>query len=659
LSLFKNTYFKNIKLLFSGVSFQTNPINLNSKEVYIILLLVICVFNLKCNAAVANVTPQMFGAVGNGLTDDTVSIKKAIAAAGEGGVIDFGNKTKVYSISEILKLQKNQKIIAKGAIIRQIGTKLFVPSITDPIPPNSNPSSSISLGVPIFDCTDLSSVEISGLEFQTKDFHFFNSSSSWHVAIMCSGAQNLVIKDNKFIGFTYAAVSSEISSSGAGIPKPVTHFLFRNNKVLGAPQRVFYKVNPDGTIGTNFEMRNCTAVTVGGNNISIVKNTILGLSDEVNFASLPPDAFIIPALKNNRIRYALAQGFIIAQRSKEVILSENSISGIYIEHGIYIDKGVSNLEISNNSLKNISKMGIKVQNNDDDGGPYTCENITIIRNRINKTSTGGDGISILNTTTSPKPIVTIANNVTVSDNTISNIGQYGINVRSAKNSKVSNNAINDIAFYGIYCSNNKDVLFSSNLITNCIYSGIWDDNTGGGQVIYANNYINNIGLGKSTDDNVGSLSGIFIAHQKNSGNRIIMMNTVIGSFNTTYGLFIEGGDLSQTEIKANTFVNNKDYAIRLPSSTVLLNNSSLKYFGENVLEAGHNSVKKNLVLNGAQNVQRRDIDKYLETKPPTTGNWVRGTVIFNKSKKARSIMGWVCITSGSPGIWKSFGANKK
>lgn len=44
------------------------------------------------------------------------------------------------------------------------------------------------------------------------------------------------------------------------------------------------------------------------------------------------------------------------------------------------------------------------------------------------------------------------------------------------------------------------------------------------------------------------------------------------------------------------------------------------------------------------------------TAPPTLGDWVRGDIIYNSAPSAGGKIGWVCVTSGSPGVWKAFGA---
>jgi hypothetical protein len=44
------------------------------------------------------------------------------------------------------------------------------------------------------------------------------------------------------------------------------------------------------------------------------------------------------------------------------------------------------------------------------------------------------------------------------------------------------------------------------------------------------------------------------------------------------------------------------------------------------------------------------------TVAPTTGTWNQGDVVYNTTPSASGYMGWTCVTSGSPGTWKGFGA---
>lgn len=44
-----------------------------------------------------------------------------------------------------------------------------------------------------------------------------------------------------------------------------------------------------------------------------------------------------------------------------------------------------------------------------------------------------------------------------------------------------------------------------------------------------------------------------------------------------------------------------------------------------------------------------------DSAAPTTGDWIQGDIVFNTGASASGFVGWVCITSGTPGTWKTFG----
>ena len=40
---------------------------------------------------------------------------------------------------------------------------------------------------------------------------------------------------------------------------------------------------------------------------------------------------------------------------------------------------------------------------------------------------------------------------------------------------------------------------------------------------------------------------------------------------------------------------------------------------------------------------------------PTSGNYIRGDIIYNSIPQPSGYVGWTCIRSGSPGEWRQFG----
>jgi hypothetical protein len=64
----------------------------------------------------------------------------------------------------------------------------------------------------------------------------------------------------------------------------------------------------------------------------------------------------------------------------------------------------------------------------------------------------------------------------------------------------------------------------------------------------------------------------------------------------------------------------------------------------------------NKVLNVYSGVPNLDRRQKLGTAAPSAGTWQVGDMIFNAAPAAGGTIGWVCVTAGTPGTWKTFGA---
>lgn len=54
------------------------------------------------------------------------------------------------------------------------------------------------------------------------------------------------------------------------------------------------------------------------------------------------------------------------------------------------------------------------------------------------------------------------------------------------------------------------------------------------------------------------------------------------------------------------------------------------------------------------------LDEY-RNAPPVEGTWERGDIIYHRSPStaiATNFLGWVCVTSGAPGVWKRYGVGQ-
>lgn len=48
--------------------------------------------------------------------------------------------------------------------------------------------------------------------------------------------------------------------------------------------------------------------------------------------------------------------------------------------------------------------------------------------------------------------------------------------------------------------------------------------------------------------------------------------------------------------------------------------------------------------------------RMLDSAAPVTGTWAVGDIVYNDTPTAGGFIGWVCVTAGTPGTWKTFGA---
>ncbi|MCT2406458.1 right-handed parallel beta-helix repeat-containing protein [Chryseobacterium antibioticum] len=340
----------------------------------------------------------------------------------------------------------------------------------------------------IFNCQGKKNISIKGFTLKGQGVDYVESSSSRHVGILCLDAKNLIVEKNLFENFTCSAVS------GLG---GMEHFIFRFNKVIN----LFTKAWAEEIIGGK---KDNMGIVVGGKNITIFKNYFENSS----------------------------QGIYIVENSNFVSISDNDVQNTILEHGMYLDSGISNLTVIGNRVRNTMKVGIKLQNSDHTN--YVSNNIVISNNIVENTGVGGDGILINNTTVGTPQLY--AKNVVVSGNVVRNAGQHGINIRFVDLGVVSSNVINDIGYAGIYISNTKGLEVCNNNIKTTQETGI---------MIEAHNYllsanfntIENPGMKNSGFEDL--LTGITIRGTLNK-EISVRNNKMVGSGNAMrYGIFVE------------------------------------------------------------------------------------------------------------------------
>lgn len=387
----------------------------------------------------------------------------------------------------------------------------------------------------IFNCERKENVSIKGfvLEGKGTDYDYDKASNSRSVGVFCYGTKKLTIEKNIFRNFTYSAVS--------GL-RDVDHVTFKFNRVENSFTEDWAKIAPG--------KKDNAGIAIGGRNIVVFQNYF----------------------KNS------SQGILIAENSEFVTISDNDIDNTILEHGMYLDAGISNLTVLGNRVRNTKGIGIKLQNYDQVKYPhYVSQNIVISNNIVENAGTlideteavtgyvaaGGDGIMI-NNTNAEAPFLLVAKNVVVTGNVVRNIKQHGINIRHVEGCVVSNNIINDVDQTGIYITYAKGADVSHNVVKTTKENGI---------LIESDNNLLNVCFniienpGTKNTDKEDRLSGIKLVETRNF-DISIKHNKIKGNNNMTWGIFSEGGDGQPThEIESNVVLNAKYIDYRFIDNT--------------------------------------------------------------------------------------------
>lgn len=301
----------------------------------------------------------------------------------------------------------------------------------------------------------------------------------------------------------------------------------------------------------------------------------------------------------------------------------------------------------------------------------SCINITIkdnIFNEVNQAIVNGSGKHIL-----------IEGNIFdgVHDNCIYNLGGYSISIigNYIKNGHDESLVIagNNIIISGnnIISTPNKAIAINGN-INNLIISDNIIDNTdiNSGQMIYFRDVAYTI-------TNLTIEGNQFIEPTTGQGNYEFFLFGNVLNFkfkNNTLNLKLGSyqkilrfnGTSARGEIAGNSFIgatgsdsagtalivsmestvtdcqmfyeDNEEVLCRAPINGLIIKNQTIRAdIGPYVLNRSLNSIVYYAAI-------------------PTTGTWKVGDIVYNTAPNAGGYIGWICITAGTPGVWKGFGA---
>ena len=256
-----------------------------------------------------------------------------------------------------------------------------------------------------------------------------------------------------------------------------------------------------------------------------------------------------------------------------------------------------------------------------------------------------------------------------------------IRIVNDDNSIVVNNFIDTSIGSGIRVYNqvSQAIIKNNKIIKTAIYA----------IEVLTTSHISNLEIVGNHIDNSGSDGhGIYLSYVPLSADNLTITNNVIKGKRTagTFGLFllhafnggIEGNYVDSWDIAINASSPAAaallGSSVRFAQNTMLNSNTGLSYylnsgqfaFGLDNRYVGNTADEVAVSLANHRNAthsvfkpgSNATVRAFFDTAPPTSGTWKVGDIVYNKAPPAvgAGYVGWLCVTDGTPGDWRPFGA---
>ncbi|MBP3887759.1 MAG: right-handed parallel beta-helix repeat-containing protein [Cellulosilyticum sp.] len=477
-------------------------------------------------------TPEMFGAVGDGVNDDTQALKDCFVG---GGYIYL---SKTYKITDTITVESNTTVYgSEKSLVHMVSETMRQ----------------------VFDCSDTENTMFDGIIIEGSehwdgqtDARAQIESGLYYGGTLC---KNIIIKNCKFTKLGQSAI-----------------YLFITENVLIDNCYMSYKENPAGSFPAAANYNNGIRVYRKSDNLTITNCEI----------------------------WDVAIGIYLPHHGGNMKVDNCYIHNISAQHAFYC--AVGDCTISNCVIADIEGGAIGLQFDDSSD----VSNFTrLINNRIERTSSA---ITIRNVYDDNITFF----NVIVDGNYISDC-LNGIQIVKVGNITISNNMLESMKQHGILLTgHNEQVMIDNNIIHNC------------GQ-----------------DERAGYTNGIEIID--NDGVIIKNNNIISDDHKMAVGIMCDSRSVTlNVEVLNNVIKGASSFSIREISAT------SITCCEGNSIDGA--TLPSPIIAKG------ETLARYTNSSEPSTGSHIKGEIVYNSNPSAGGNIGWVCVTSGSPGTWKAFGS---
>lgn len=240
---------------------------------------------------------------------------------------------------------------------------------------------------------------------------------------------------------------------------------------------------------------------------------------------------------------------------------------------------------------------------------------------------------------------------------------------TARTMQIQGNYFDDCgtSFKGFF---DRRSIFDGNVISGAFTNGYSIDITGGSYARVSNNIMGSLGLSGGIRLSSSSSMTVFGNSIDSTRQSAIVLIGTVNSFVTNNNI---------TNVNINNAVDGDVY------DGIVIDGASNtnKIFGNTLFQVGAKGRYAVNNLGGSNYFDGNDSTGYVSgtynqdatktafgntsleiVKPrisyaasvPTASNWRRGDIVYNSLPSAGTFLGWVCVTGGAPGVWKTFGA---